>query len=60
MTYTSIIETAREYAYSFFNDEEKAIILNCDLDYSSEYAVSLTNAWFRHYRKKLNELKGVK
>ena len=60
MTHIDIIEVARQYAYSFFTDEEKAIILKCDLDYCSEYEVMLYNKWYKHYRNKLNELKGGK
>ena len=60
MQHTSIIETARQYAYSFFNEEETAIILNFDAESCNPQEIRLYNAWYRHYRKKFDELKGVK
>lgn len=60
MEHISIIETARQYAYSFFTEKEKAIILNSDIENCIPEEIRLYNEWYRHYRKKLDELKEVK
>jgi len=52
-----LIEEARQFAYSQFNEIERQIIEKANIEWAKPIEVALINEWFNIYTKKLKELK---